>query len=228
MHLAETYEDLRPLLFSIAYRMLGSVARGRGHRPGGVPALPPRAARAAGGDRLAEGVPVGGRRRASPSTSSARRACGKRRTSASGCPSRCSPTRALPTPRRTPRTPTRSRWRSCSCSSGSRPSSAPSSSSTTSSTTTTTRSPGSSARARTTRRQLAVRARRHVEENRPRFEASRRERERLADRFFDAVEDGDMDGLVELLADDVVVYGDGGGTSRRGAGRSSDATRCCA
>ena len=40
------YEDLRPLLFSISYRMLGSVARGRGHRPGDVPALPPRAARA--------------------------------------------------------------------------------------------------------------------------------------------------------------------------------------
>jgi RNA polymerase sigma-70 factor (ECF subfamily) len=62
-------------------------------------------------------------------------------------------------------------------------------------------------------RQLAVRARRHVDENRPRFEASRHERERLADRFFEAVGDGDMDGLVELLAADVVVYGDGGGTS---------------
>jgi RNA polymerase sigma-70 factor (ECF subfamily) len=62
-------------------------------------------------------------------------------------------------------------------------------------------------------RQLAVRARRHVDEHRPRFEASRRDRERLASRFFDAVEEGDMDGLVELLAGDVVVYGDGGGTS---------------
>ncbi len=62
-------------------------------------------------------------------------------------------------------------------------------------------------------RQLAVRARRHVEEHRPRFEATRAERERLAARFFDAVEDGDLDGLVELLASDVVVYGDGGGTS---------------
>ena len=62
-------------------------------------------------------------------------------------------------------------------------------------------------------RQLAVRARRHVDEHKPRFEASRRQREQLATRFFDAVEDGDMDGLVELLAADVVVYGDGGGTS---------------
>jgi RNA polymerase sigma-70 factor, ECF subfamily len=62
-------------------------------------------------------------------------------------------------------------------------------------------------------RQVAVRARRHVEEHKPRFEASRRERQRLAARFFDAAEDGDMDGLIELLSADVVVYGDGGGTS---------------
>ncbi len=65
----------------------------------------------------------------------------------------------------------------------------------------------------TNTRQLAVRARRHVDEHKPRFEASRRARERLAGRFFDAVEDGDMEGLIELLAADVVVYGDGGGTS---------------
>jgi RNA polymerase sigma-70 factor, ECF subfamily len=62
-------------------------------------------------------------------------------------------------------------------------------------------------------RQLAVRARQHVDDRRPRFEASREERQRLADRFFDAVEDGDTDGLVGLLAHDVVVYGDG---DRRG------------
>jgi RNA polymerase sigma-70 factor (ECF subfamily) len=62
-------------------------------------------------------------------------------------------------------------------------------------------------------RQLAVRARRHVEDHRPRFEASRQQRDLLAGRFFEAVEDGDMDGLVDLLAADAVVYGDGGGTS---------------
>ncbi|MGP3969946.1 RNA polymerase sigma-70 factor [Streptomyces sp. 6N223] len=60
-------------------------------------------------------------------------------------------------------------------------------------------------------RQLAVRARRHMDEGRPRFEADRREREELAARFFDAVRDGDVDALRELLAADVRVVGDGGG-----------------
>jgi RNA polymerase sigma-70 factor (ECF subfamily) len=62
-------------------------------------------------------------------------------------------------------------------------------------------------------RQLATRARRHVNEQRPRFEASRQQRDALAARFFAAVEDGDLDGLVQVLADDVVVYGDSGGLS---------------
>jgi RNA polymerase sigma-70 factor, ECF subfamily len=61
-------------------------------------------------------------------------------------------------------------------------------------------------------RQIAVRARRHVTEMKPRFEASRQKREELAERFFGAVEDGDMDDLVELLSSDVVVVGDNGGT----------------
>jgi len=60
-------------------------------------------------------------------------------------------------------------------------------------------------------RQLAARARRHVEERRPRFEASREQREELANRFFAAVEEGDLEGLEELLAHDVVLRGDGGG-----------------
>jgi RNA polymerase sigma-70 factor (ECF subfamily) len=61
-------------------------------------------------------------------------------------------------------------------------------------------------------RQLALRARRQVGEGRPRFEASPRKRGELASRFFRAVGDGDMDGLVSMLAEDVVVYGDSGGT----------------
>lgn len=60
-------------------------------------------------------------------------------------------------------------------------------------------------------RQLAVRARRHMDEGRPRFEADRREREELAGRFFDALRDGDVDALKGLLAADVQMVGDGGG-----------------
>ena len=60
-------------------------------------------------------------------------------------------------------------------------------------------------------RQLATRARRHVEERRPRFEASREQQEQLATRFFAAAEEGDLEGLEELLAHDVVLHGDGGG-----------------
>jgi len=60
-------------------------------------------------------------------------------------------------------------------------------------------------------RQLAVRARRHMDGGRPRFEADRRERDELAGRFFDAMREGDLDGLRELLAADVVVVGDSGG-----------------
>ncbi|HEX4760334.1 MAG TPA: RNA polymerase sigma-70 factor [Thermoleophilaceae bacterium] len=60
-------------------------------------------------------------------------------------------------------------------------------------------------------RQLAVRARRHVEERKPRFEADKKARDELAGKFWAAAEDGDTEGLVKLLADDVVFYGDGGG-----------------
>jgi len=60
-------------------------------------------------------------------------------------------------------------------------------------------------------RQLAVRARRHVEARRPRFEPSREQREALATRFFEAIREGDLDGLVSLLAEDAVATGDGGG-----------------
>ena len=60
-------------------------------------------------------------------------------------------------------------------------------------------------------RQLASRARRHVEERRPRFESSREQRDELARRFFAAARDGDLGALESLLADDVVLRGDGGG-----------------
>jgi RNA polymerase sigma-70 factor (TIGR02957 family) len=60
-------------------------------------------------------------------------------------------------------------------------------------------------------RQLAVRARRHVEERRSRFDASREQRDELARRFLAAAQDGDLGALEALLAHDVVLHGDGGG-----------------
>ncbi len=60
-------------------------------------------------------------------------------------------------------------------------------------------------------RQLASRARSHVEERRPRFQTSREQREELTRRFFAAVTDGDLAGLESLLAHDVELTGDGGG-----------------
>jgi RNA polymerase sigma-70 factor (ECF subfamily) len=63
-------------------------------------------------------------------------------------------------------------------------------------------------------RQIALRARRQVEARKPRFEASRQRREELARRFFEAAGEGDTEGLIQLLAADVVVYADGGGKSQ--------------
>jgi RNA polymerase sigma-70 factor (TIGR02957 family) len=60
-------------------------------------------------------------------------------------------------------------------------------------------------------RQLAARSRRHVEEGRSRFEASREQRDELARRFLAAARDGDLEALEALLAHDVVLHGDGGG-----------------
>jgi RNA polymerase sigma-70 factor, ECF subfamily len=60
-------------------------------------------------------------------------------------------------------------------------------------------------------RQIAVRARRQVQAGKPRFEASKAEREELARRFFRAAGEGDFESLVGMLAADVVAYADGGG-----------------
>ncbi|WP_433465242.1 RNA polymerase sigma-70 factor [Spirillospora sp. CA-128828] len=68
-------------------------------------------------------------------------------------------------------------------------------------------------------RQLTVRARRHMDAGRPRFEAGRAEREKLAGRFLDAFRDGDVDGLTGLLAADVEMIGDGGGKAPQWADR---------
>jgi RNA polymerase sigma-70 factor, ECF subfamily len=68
-------------------------------------------------------------------------------------------------------------------------------------------------------RQLAVRARHHMDNGRPRFEADRKEREELAGRFFDAFREGDVDELRELLAADVQMVGDSGGKAPQWAER---------
>jgi len=60
-------------------------------------------------------------------------------------------------------------------------------------------------------RQLATRARRHVEEERPRFRPSREHQAELTLRFLEAVSEGDTDGLVGMLAEDVALYSDSGG-----------------
>ena len=60
-------------------------------------------------------------------------------------------------------------------------------------------------------RKLATRARHHVEQRRPRFQTTREQRDELARRFFQAAERGDLAGLEALLAHDVELTGDGGG-----------------
>jgi len=60
-------------------------------------------------------------------------------------------------------------------------------------------------------RQILARARRHVEEGRRRFDVSREERDEVAARFLAAWEEGDTGALVEVLAPDATVFGDGGG-----------------
>ncbi|RKN39255.1 RNA polymerase sigma-70 factor [Streptomyces hoynatensis] len=66
-------------------------------------------------------------------------------------------------------------------------------------------------------RQLTVRARRHMDAGRPRFETDRRAHEELADRFFAALREGSVDRLRELLAADVRMVADSGGKAPRWA-----------
>jgi RNA polymerase sigma-70 factor, ECF subfamily len=63
-------------------------------------------------------------------------------------------------------------------------------------------------------RQLAVRARQHVEVRRQRFDADLEHGRELTDRFLAACGTGDLSGLLEMLSDDVVVWTDGGGKVR--------------
>ena len=60
-------------------------------------------------------------------------------------------------------------------------------------------------------RQILARAHVHMDEGRRRFEVSRAQREEVARRFIEAWETGDTDALVAVLAPDATLYGDGGG-----------------
>jgi RNA polymerase sigma-70 factor (ECF subfamily) len=60
-------------------------------------------------------------------------------------------------------------------------------------------------------RQLVTRARKHLEANRPRFDADEAARDALLERFLAAAEEGDLAALEELLAKDAVLYADSGG-----------------
>ncbi|MCY1009421.1 sigma-70 family RNA polymerase sigma factor [Nannocystis pusilla] len=60
-------------------------------------------------------------------------------------------------------------------------------------------------------RQLAARARKHVQAARPRFRVEPAEADRIAQAFFVASRDGDLQALQTMLAEDVVIHSDGGG-----------------
>lgn len=66
-------------------------------------------------------------------------------------------------------------------------------------------------RSATNCRQIFARARKHIAEDKPRFEVSPEKRRELAQRFFAASESGDTAALERLLAADAVFYADGGG-----------------
>ncbi len=65
-------------------------------------------------------------------------------------------------------------------------------------------------------RQIFHRAQRRLEERRPRFDVSYEQQQRLTDQFLHASTSGDMQGLLSLLAEDVTFIGDGGGKVRVG------------
>ena len=60
-------------------------------------------------------------------------------------------------------------------------------------------------------RQLVVRAKKHVSAPRARFEADKEQADRLVKKFIAAGQAGDLDGLLAILAEDITLYGDGGG-----------------
>ena len=69
-------------------------------------------------------------------------------------------------------------------------------------------------------RQIFSRAKKFIAAQRPRFTSSTEHRDQLLQQFLEAVEEGDLDGLTQLLASDVTLWTDGGGKVRGAATRS--------
>jgi RNA polymerase sigma-70 factor (ECF subfamily) len=84
---------------------------------------------------------------------------------------------------------------------------------------------GITGKSETNCRQILARARHHVDDGKPRFDASRERRDEVARRFLAAAAGGDLAGLMELLAPDVVMVGDGGGKAWATARPTSGAER---
>jgi RNA polymerase sigma-70 factor (ECF subfamily) len=63
-------------------------------------------------------------------------------------------------------------------------------------------------------RQMLSRARKHISEHRPRFKPTPEAHERILNQFIQTVSTGDLDGLMQLLSEDVTLWADGGGKAR--------------
>ncbi len=66
-------------------------------------------------------------------------------------------------------------------------------------------------------RQLFSRAKKHISDNRPRFKANPEKQREMLEQFVAAVSRGELDGLLQLLSDDVTLWADGGGKVRGAA-----------
>jgi RNA polymerase sigma-70 factor (TIGR02957 family) len=77
-------------------------------------------------------------------------------------------------------------------------------------------------------RQAAYRARGHVQARRPRFHADRKRRREVTERFFAAATGGDINTLMQLLAPDVTLWTDGGGKVRQAMHPVTGAARVAA
>ena len=205
---AEEFQQLRPLLFAIAYRILAECDRSRGRGPGDLAALPGLPGTAGIGHQAFLSATVPPRSR---STCCASARVRREKYAGSGSPNHCSPT--LTRTRNGRRSwPTRCRWRPCCCSSGSARPSGRSSCCGRCSVSASVRS----RRRWGARRWRAASSRcgrgatwtRDAPGSRP----ARREREETGGPVLSrALREGDVDGLREVLAADVQMTGDGGG-----------------